>query len=77
MELLTIDAYMPPDSSEDDGMYQFMDNYDEWGKLLNTAGVNDIGSSHTFTADNKSDSTNDYIKLDFWIGECQSQVRNV
>ena len=72
MELLTIDAYMPPDSNEDNEMYQFMDNYDKWDKSLNTVGVNDTGSSHTFTSDNTSDSTDEYIKSDFWIEERQS-----
>ena len=45
-----------------------MDNYDEWDKLPNTFSVNDMGSSHTFTADNTDDSTNEFIKSDFWIG---------
>ena len=46
---LFVDAYVPPDNNEDDGMYQFMDNYDKWDDLPNTAGVDDTGSSHTFT----------------------------
>ena len=67
-----MDVDVPPNSSEDDRMYQFMDNYNEWDKSLNTAGVNDMGSSYTFTADNVSDSTNESIKSDFWIGKRQS-----
>ena len=67
-----MDVYVPPDSSENDRIYQFMDNYDKWGKSPNTAGVNDMGSSHTFTVDNTSDSTNESIKLKFWIGKHQS-----
>ena len=49
-----------------------MDDNNEWDKLTNTAGVNDMESSHTFTADDTSDSTNESIKSDFWFGECQS-----
>ena len=71
-DLLTLDAYVPPDSSEDDRMYQCMDNYDKWDKSPNTAGVNDMGSSHTYTGDDTSDSTNESIKSNFWIGERQS-----
>ena len=43
MESLTIDAYLPTDSNEDDRMYQFWDNYDKWDKAPNTISVNDIG----------------------------------
>ena len=60
---------MSPDSSKDDGMYKFMDSYDKWDESPNTAGVDDMESSHKFTADYSSDSTNESIKSDFWIGE--------
>ena len=60
---------MPPDSNKDDGMYQFMDNYNKWDKSPNTFSVNDMESSHTFTAVDTNDSTNGSIKSDFWIGE--------
>ena len=69
---LFVDAYVPPDSIEDDGRYQSMDNYNEWDKLLDTADVNDMGSFRTFTADNPRDYTNESTKSDIWIGECQS-----
>ena len=72
MELHTIDAYVPPDINENDGMYQFMDNYNEWDESPNTLSVNDMGSYHSFTAVNTSDSTNESIKSDFRISECQS-----
>ena len=72
MELLTIDAYVPPDSSEDDRMYQFMDNYDKCDKSPNTAVANDMGSFHTFTAYDASDTTNESIKSDFLISKRQS-----
>ena len=49
-----------------------MDNYDKWDELPNTAGVDDMGSSYTFTADDTSDSINESIKSNFWIGEHQS-----
>ena len=68
-KLLIVDVFVPPDSSEDDRMYQFMDNYNKWDKLPNTAGVNDMGSFHTFTADDTSNSTNKSIKSDFWDGK--------
>ena len=71
IELLTTDAYVPPDSNEDDRMYQCMDNYNKWDKSPNTAGVNDIGSSYTSTAVT-SGSANKLIKSDFWIFERQS-----
>ena len=71
MELLTIDASVPPNSSEDDGMYQFTDNYDKWDELTNTFSTNDMGSSHTFTADYTSDSTSESIKSDFRIAKRQ------
>ena len=72
MKLLTIDAYVPPDTNEDNEMYQFMDNYNEWDKSPNTAGVNDMGISHTFTAVDTNDSTNESIKSDSRISERQS-----
>ena len=71
-ELLTVDAYTPPDSSEDDRMYQLIDNYNKWDKSLNKVGVNNMGSSHIFTTDSTSDSTNDTVKSDFWISKRQS-----
>ena len=49
MEVHTIDTYVPPDRNEDDGLYQFMDNYDECDKSTNTFSANDMESSHTFT----------------------------
>ena len=70
-ELLTIDAYVPPDSSEDNEMYQFMDNYNEWDKSPNTAGVNDMGISHPFMTDNASNSINESIESGFGIGKRQ------
>ena len=72
IELYTIDAYVPPDSNEDEELYQFTDNYDKWGESTNIFSANDIGSSHTFTAVDTNDSTNEYIKSDFWIGKRQS-----
>ena len=72
MKLHTIDAYVPPDSNEDDRLYQFMDNYDEWDELTTTFSANDMGSSHTFTAVDINDSTNESVKLDFPLGESQS-----
>ena len=77
MELFNIDGYVPHNSNEDDEIYQFMDNYDKWDKLPNTAGINDMGGFHTFTADKISDSTNESIKLDFGIGKRQSQVWDI
>ena len=77
MELLTIDAYMPPDSNEDEGMYQFMDNYNEWDEPPNTISVNDMESSHTFTADNTSGSANESIKSDFGISKHQSYIQDI
>ena len=62
---LFVDAYVPPDSNENDRTFQFMDNYDKWDESPNKAGVDDMGSSHIFTADNTSDSTNESIKSDF------------
>ena len=67
-----MDVRVSRDSSEDDGMYQFMDNYNEWDESPNTLSVNDMGSYHSFTAVNTSDSTNESIKSDFRISECQS-----
>ena len=49
-------------------MYQFMDDYNKWDESPNTAGVDDIGSSHIFTTVT-SGSLNKSIKSDFWIGE--------
>ena len=72
MELHTIDAYLPPDINQDERMYQFMDNYNKWDESPNTFSVNDMGSSHTFTAADTNDSTNESIKLDFRIGKRQS-----
>ena len=72
MELHTINTYVPPDSNEDDRLYQFMDNYDKWDASTNTFSANDMGSSHTFMTVYTNDSTNESIKSDFWIGESQS-----
>ena len=72
MKLLTIDACVPPDSNEDDEMYQFIENYDKWDEPPNTDGVNGMGSFHTFTAKNTSDSTNESIKSGVLIGNRQS-----
>ena len=72
MEVHTIDTYVPPDSNEDDGMYQFMDNYVKWDKSTNTFSANDMGRSHTFMAVDTNDSTNESIKLDSCIGKRQS-----
>ena len=66
---------MPPDSSEDDGRYQFMDNYDKWDKSPITAGVNDMGSSHIFAVDNTSNSTNESIKLYFSLANVNHKYR--
>ena len=63
-ELITVDAYVPPDSSEDDKMYQFMDNYDKWGELPNTAGANDMESFNKFTA---ADTMILQMSLSSWI----------
>ena len=72
MKLLTIDAYVPPGSNEYNRMYQFMNNYNKWDELPNTADVNDMGSSHTFTVDNTSDYSNESIDSDCLIGKRQS-----
>lgn len=61
------------DSIEDDGLCQFMDNYNKWDDSPNTAVVDhDMESSHTFTTVNTSGSTNESIKLDFGISKRQS-----
>ena len=67
MEVHTIDAYVPPDSNEDDRLYQFMDNCNKWDKSMNTFSANNMGSSHTFTAADTNDSTNESIKSEFGI----------
>ena len=69
MELHTINAYIPPDSNEDDRLYQFVDNYKEWDKSTNSFSANDMGSSHTFTAADTNESTNESIKSDYRIGK--------
>ena len=69
---LFVDTFVPPDSIEDNRMYQFMDSYNKWDKLLNTAGVDDIGSFYTFMTNNTSNSADKSIKSDFGIGERQS-----
>ena len=69
---LFVDAYVPPNSSEDGGIHQFMDNHNKWEESLNTAGVNDMGSSYTLTTDNTNNSTNESIKSDFGIRKRQS-----
>ena len=64
---------MESDTIQDEGLYQFVDNYDKWDNLPNTAGVNnDMGSSHTFTTVNTSGYANESIKSDFWICKRQS-----
>ena len=61
------------DTIQDDGLYKFMDNYNKWDNLPNTAGVdNDTGSSHTFTAVNTSGSAKESIKLCSGIGKRHS-----
>ena len=72
MEVYTIDMYVPPDINEVDGLYQFMDNYDRWAESTHTFSANDMGRSHTFTAVDTNDSTNESIKSDFWISKRQS-----
>ena len=72
IELHTIDTYVPPDSNEDDGLHQFMDNYNKWDKSTNTFSANIMGSFHTFTVAHTKDSTNESIKSDFGIGKRQS-----
>ena len=41
-----------------------MDNYDKWDESPNTAGVDDMGSSHSYTTIT-SGSANESIKSDF------------
>ena len=58
------------DIIEEDGFYKFMEKYNKWDNLPNTAVVdNDTGSSHTFTAVNTSGSVDESIKSDFGISE--------
>ena len=61
------------DPIEVDGIYKFMDNYDEWDNLPNIAiAGNDTGSSHTFIAVITNGPANKSIKSDFGIGKCHS-----
>ena len=71
-EVHAIDTYVSPDRNKDDGLYQFMDNYDKWAESTYTFSANDMGSFHTFMAVDTNDSTNESIKSDFWTGKCQS-----
>ena len=62
-----------PDIIKEDGLYHFMDKYDEWDDSPNTAVVdNDTESFHTFTAVNTSGSIKEAIKSAFGIGKRQS-----
>ena len=71
-EVHIIDTYVSPESKQDDGLYQFMYNYDEWAESTYTFSGNDIGSSNTFTVVDTNYSTNKSIKSDFRISERQS-----
>ena len=72
MEVHTIDTYFPPDSNQDDRLYQLMDYYVKRAESSYTFSTNDMESSHTFTAVDTNDSTNESIKSGFRIGKRQS-----
>ena len=67
-------VYVSSDTIEEDWLYKFMNNYDKWDDLSNTAIVfSDKRNSHTiFTVVNTSESVYKSIKLYFWIVQPQS-----